>query len=339
MRSLKGCTFIIAEISANHGGSLEIAERTIRAIAATGADAVKIQTYRPESLSLNVDNEYFGPKKDGIWKGVRPWDLYQNAAMPYEWQPRLKALAEDLGLVFFSSPFDLEAVDFLEALDVPGYKIASFEITDIHLIRKAASTGKPMIISTGVASLDDIRLAVSTCHAVGNRDITLLKCTSEYPASIAAANLSTLPDMASRFGVRVGVSDHTMGSLVPVMAVALGACMVEKHFTLDRAQGGADAAFSMEPQEFTELVTNLRAAESTLGRVDYGVSEKDILRRRSLFWVKDIRRGEEVTSLHIRSLRPGHGLAPACLTEILGLKAVRDIACGEPVKWCDVRPS
>jgi pseudaminic acid synthase len=335
MRSLKGRTFIIAEMSANHGGSLEIAERTIFAIAESGADAVKVQTYRPESLSLNVDNEYFGPKKEGAWKGIRPWDLYRDAAMPYEWQPRLKALAEELGLVFFSSPFDLEGVDFLEALDVPCYKIASFEITDIPLIRKAASTGKPIIISTGVAGLDDIRLAIDTCHAAGNSAITLLKCTSEYPAKIAAANLNTLPDMAARFGVSVGVSDHTEGSLIPVLAVALGACMVEKHFILSRAQGGADSAFSMEPHEFAEMVNSVRAAESALGRVDYSVSEKDALRRRSLFWVKDIHCGEQITAEHLCSLRPGHGLPPVCLQEVLGLVAARDIYRGEPLKWCD----
>ena len=336
MRSSKGSTFIIAEISANHGGSLETAERTIHAIAATGADAVKVQTYRPESLSLDVDNEYFGPKKEGAWKGIRPWDLYRDAAMPYEWQPRLKTLAEELGLVFFSSPFDLEGVDFLESLNVPCYKIASFEITDIPLIRKAASTGKPMIISTGVATLDDIRLAIDTCCAVGNSDVTLLKCTSEYPASIAAANLKTMQDMASRFRVKVGVSDHTIGSMVPMVATALGASVVEKHFILDRALGGADAAFSMEPEDFTEMVESVRAVESSLGQVDYSVSKKDVLRRRSLFWVENIRRGEIITATHLRSLRPGHGLSPACLDELLGSLAARDAQRGEPVRWDDV---
>lgn len=336
MRSAKGRTFIIAEISANHGGSLEIAEKTIHAIAAAGADAVKVQTYRPESLSLDVDNEYFGPKKEGAWKGIRPWDLYRDAAMPYEWQPRLKVLAEELGLVFFSSPFDLEGVDFLESLQVPCYKIASFEITDIPLIKKAASTGKPIIISTGVAGIEDIRLAIDSCYAVGNRDITLLKCTSEYPASIDAANLTMMQDMASRFGVKVGVSDHTMGSLIPVMATALGGCMIEKHFILDRALGGADAAFSMEPSEFAEMVTSVRAAESALGEVDYSVSEKDTLRRRSLFWIKDMRRGEVITEEHLRSLRPGYGLSPAYLSEVLGLVVARDTRRGEPVDKDDI---
>lgn len=336
MRSLKGRTFIIAELSANHGGSLEIAERTVRAIAETGADAVKVQTYRPESLSLDVDNEYFGPKKEGAWKGIRPWDLYRDAAMPYDWHPPLKSLAEELGLVFFSSPFDLEGVDYLESLGVPFYKIASFEITDIPLIRKAASTGKPIIISTGVADLEDIQLAVETCRRVGNNDITLLKCTSEYPATIAAANLGALPDMASRFGVRVGVSDHTLGSVVPIVSIGLGASVLEKHFILSRAQGGADSAFSMEPHEFAEMVENVRAAESAIGAIGYSVSEKDRLRRRSLFWVKAIRRGEIVTAEHVRSLRPGHGLPPACLDELVGLKAGRDIHRGEPVKWQDI---
>lgn len=336
MKSRNGSTFIIAELSANHGSSIEIAEKTVRAIAAAGADAVKVQTYRPESLCLDVDNEYFGPKREGAWKGIRPWDLYREAAMPYEWQPRLKNIAEELGLIFFSSPFDLQGIDFLESLHVPCYKIASFEITDIPLIEKAASMGKPMIISTGVADEADIRAALAACHTAGNRDVTLLKCTSEYPARIDQANLNMIADMRERFGVSIGISDHTMGSLVPALAVALGATMVEKHFILDRSQGGPDAAFSMEPSEFAQMVEQVRATEKALGVVEYQVSDKDRLRRRSLFWVKDILPGDVITPEHLRSLRPGHGLAPRHLHRLIGKRAARAASLGEPVQWAAI---
>jgi pseudaminic acid synthase len=336
MKSCNGSTFIIAEISANHGSSFEVAAKTVRAIAAAGADAVKVQTYKPESLCLDVDNEYFGPKRDGSWKGIRPWDLYREAAMPYEWQPRLKDIADEVGLLFFSSPFDLHAVDFLSGLQVPCYKIASFEITDIPLIQKAASMGKPMIISAGVAGESDIQAAVFACRAVGNDEITLLKCTSEYPARIDQANLSMIADMRERFGLPVGISDHTMGSLVPTIAVALGATMVEKHFILDRAQGGPDSAFSMEPLEFAQMVEQVRATEQALGLVDYRVSEKDRLRRRSLFWVKSIAKGDIITAEHLRSLRPGHGLPPQHLDALIGKRAARAALLGEPTDWTDI---
>jgi len=263
---LKNSIYIIAELSANHNNDFDIAVKTIESIAESGADAVKIQTYTADSLSLDVDNEYFKVKSEGLWKGYRPFDLYNEAAMPYEWQPKLQKVAQNLGLEFFSSPFDREGVDFLETLEVPKYKIASFEITDIPLIEYAASKGKPVIISTGVAELDDIALAVETCRNAGNNDITLLKCTSNYPASLDDANLLTIPDMKEKFGVKVGVSDHSMGSIVPIVAVSLGAQVVEKHFILDRNLGGPDAAFSMEPEEFKRMAEDVEMLRLHWGR-------------------------------------------------------------------------
>lgn len=325
-------TFIIAELSANHNNDFDTAVKTIEAMAKSGADAVKIQTYTADSLALNVDNEFFGPKKEGLWKGIRPYDLYKEASMPYEWQPRLKKIAEDLGLVFFSSPFDFEGVDFLESLNVPMYKIASFEITDIPLIKYVAEKGKPVIISTGVGDFDDIKMAVDSCHEVGNYDITLLKCTSQYPATIEDANLITIPDIKEKFNVKVGVSDHTMGFIVPVVAVSLGAEVVEKHFILDRNMGGADSTFSMEPYEFSEMVKRVREAEKAKGKVTYRVKEKDKLKRRSLFITVDVKKGDLITENNIKSLRPGHGEHPRNLSKILGKKVNRDLRKGTPFK-------
>lgn len=327
--------FIIAELSANHNNDFDLAVKTIQAMAEVGADAVKVQTYRPESLTIDLDTGFFTPRTEGLWKGYTPWKLFTEAAMPYEWQPKLKKVAEDLGLVFFSSPFDLEAVDFLETLSVPMYKIASFEITDISLIEYAASKGKPMIISTGVAEEQDIQLAIETCRKTGNNQITLLKCTSQYPATIEQANLLTIPDMKKRFGVEVGVSDHTMGSIVPVVAVSLGAKVVEKHFILDRSLGGPDSAFSMEPQEFKDMVDAVRQAEAALGQVTYEVSEKDKNRRRSLFVVEDIKAGEVLTEQNIRSIRPGFGLHPKYYKEVLGKRAKVDLDRGKALEWGD----
>lgn len=329
--------FIIAELSANHNNDFDLAVKTIEAMAKTGADAVKVQTYRPESLTIDLDTGYFAPRTEGLWKGYTPWNLYTEAAMPYGWQPKLKKVAEELGLVFFSSPFDLEAVDFLETLDVPMYKIASFEITDIPLIEYAASKGKPMIISTGVADEKDIQLAIDTCKKAGNHDITLLKCTSQYPATIEQANLLTIPDMKKRFGVEVGVSDHTMGSLVPTVAVTLGAKVVEKHFILDRNLGGPDSAFSMQPDEFREMVNAVRQVEASLGQVTYEVAEKDQQRRRSLFVVEDIKAGEIITEKNIRSIRPGFGLHPKHYHEVLGKKSKVDLKKGEALSWNHVK--
>ena len=322
---------IIAELSANHNNDFDIAADTIKAMAASGADAVKVQTYTADSLSIDVDNEYFKEKTEGLWKGYRPYDLYKEAAMPYSWQPKLQEIAHGLGLEFFSSPFDIEGVDFLETLHVPKYKIASFEITDIPLIEYTASKGKPMIISTGVADIEDIQLAVDTCRKAGNDDITLLKCTSNYPATIEDANLLTIPDLKARFGTKVGVSDHTMGHTVPVVAVSLGARVVEKHFILDRSMGGPDSSFSMEPDEFKLMTEEVRKAEKALGEVIYEVSDQDKLRRRSLFVVKDIRMGELFTNENIRSVRPGHGLSPKYLPQILGTTAKIEMKKGTPL--------
>lgn len=326
-------TFIIAELSANHNNKYEIAEKTIEAMAQSGADAVKVQTYTPDSLALDIDNEYFGPIKEGLWKGIRRYELYKEASMPYEWQPKLKKVAEDLGMVFFSSPFDLEAVDFLESINCPIYKIASFEITDIPLIRYAASKRKPMIISTGVAEVEDIQLALDTCINVGNKDITFLKCTSQYPATIQDANLQTIPDMRRRFGTKVGLSDHTLGSIVPTVAVSLGATVVEKHFILDRKMGGPDSAFSMEPVEFKQMVENIRDVEKALGKINYTFSEKDKLRRRSLYAAKDIAKGEIFTQQNVKSFRPGFGLHPKFLDELIGVKSKHNYSKGDPLTF------
>jgi pseudaminic acid synthase len=330
-------TFIVAELSANHNHNFDLAVKTIHAMAEAGADAVKVQTYKPESLTINLNTGYFAPRKDGLWKGYTPWELYNEASMPYEWQSKLKKIAENLGLLFFSSPFDKEGIDFLESINVPIYKIASLEITDIPLIEYAASKGKPMIISTGVADNEDIQLALNTCFKTGNNQITLLKCTSQYPATIEDANLQTIPDMKKRFGVEVGVSDHTMGNLVPIVAVSLGAKVIEKHFILDRKLGGPDSAFSMEPEEFKEMVRAIRQAEAALGKVTYKVSENDRNRRRSLFVVKDIKAGESFTDENVRSIRPGYGLHPKYLKEIIGKTAKENLEKGTPLSWQHIK--
>jgi pseudaminic acid synthase len=328
--------FIIAELSANHNNDLDLTIKTLEAMAKAGANAVKIQTYTADSLTLDIENEYFGPRTEGLWKGRRPYELFTEASMPYEWQPKLKKIAESLGLVFFSSPFDIEAVDFLESINVPLYKIASLEITDIPLIEYTASKGKPMIFSTGVAEKDDIELAIRTCHGVGNTDITILKCTSQYPATIERANLLSIPNMKEKFGVKVGLSDHTMGKIVPIVAVSLGATMIEKHFILDRTLGGPDSAFSMEPHEFNEMVISIRQVEAALGRLTYDVPEVDKNRRRSLFVVKDIKAGETFTKENIRSIRPGVGLHPKYYFDVLGGKAKYNLYRGTPLKKLDI---
>ena len=324
-------TLIIAELSANHNHKYDLAVKTIEAMAASGADAVKIQTYTPDSLVMDIDNEYFGAIKSGIWKGIKKYDLYKEACTPYEWQPKLKKVAEDLGLVFFSTPFDHEGVDFLAKMDIPIYKIASFEINDIPLIRKVAQQHKPIIMSTGVAGMEDIELAIDTCRKEGCSDITLLKCTSEYPASYDDANLLTIPDMIERFGVKVGVSDHSMGAIVPTTAVALGAVAIEKHFILDRKLGGPDSAFSMEPAEFKEMVEAVRNVERTLGHVDYELTERKRLQRRSLYAYEEIQEGEVFTSNNVRSLRPGHGVSPKYYDVMMGKPCKRHIEKGTPI--------
>lgn len=333
---MNGKTYIIAELSANHNHDFDLAVKTIEAMKDAGADAVKIQTYTPDSLVLDCDNEYFGPIKGGLWNGIKRYDLYKIGMLPYDWQPKLQQVAKDLGMDFFSTPFDLSGVDFLEKMDVPKYKIASFEINDIPLIRYVAKQHKPMILSTGVAELEDIELAIKTCRHEGVFDITLLKCTSEYPAPYEHANLMTIPDMKKRFGVKVGLSDHTMGAAVPVAAVALGATVVEKHFILSRSVGGPDSSFSMEPQEFKLMVEDIRTVEKALGKVEYEVSDSQKHKRRSLYAKKDIKAGDVFTEGNIGSYRPGFGLSPKYWDEILGTVCKRDIDFGDVLNEKDL---
>lgn len=329
-------TFIIAELSANHNHNLNTAIESIKAAASIGVDAVKIQTYTADTLTLNCRNDDF-VLKGGLWDGQSLYELYKQAYTPWEWHEELFKVAKEEGVVLFSTPFDNTAVDLLESLGNPIYKIASFEVMDTELIRYAASKGKPMIISTGVATEQEIEEAVSTCREVGNNDITLLKCTSEYPAKIEDANLSMIPDMRERFGVNVGLSDHSMGSLVPMVAVALGATVVEKHFILDRTIGGPDAAFSMDMEEFRQLVKDIRAAESSLGVVDYSLSTSKEKARlsagRSLYVAKDINKDEIITRDNIRCVRPGYGLHPKYLNFILGKKVNRDLKIGDRMSF------
>lgn len=328
-------TFIIAELSANHMNDFDIAVKTIEAMAEAGSDAVKFQTFTPDTITLDCDNEYFQIKQGTVWDGQILHDLYEDAYMPWDWQPKLKKVAEDFGLIVFSSPFDKTSVDFLEDIDVPAYKIASFEITDIPLIEYVASKGKPIIISTGIASLEDIELAVKTCHDVGNDEISLLKCTSSYPSPMDEINLNTIPDIKKRFNVIVGLSDHTLGSEVSVAAIAKGANIVEKHFILDRNMGGPDSDFSMEPHEFKQMVDSIRNVEKALGKVSYELTDKVKANRefsRSLFVVKDIKKGEIITEDNVRSIRPSFGLHPKYLKEIIGKEINVDLEKGTPLK-------
>ena len=328
-------TFIIAELSANHMNDFDIAVKTIEAMADVGADAVKFQTFTPDTITIDCDNEYFHIKQGTVWDGQILHELYEDAYMPWDWQPKLKKVAEDLGLIVFSSPFDKTSVDFLEDIGVPAYKIASFEITDIPLIEYVASKSKPIIISTGIASLEDIELAVKTCLDTGNDKIALLKCTSSYPAPLEEINLNTIPDIKDKFGVVVGLSDHTLGGEVSTAAVALGASIIEKHFILDRNMGGPDSEFSMEPQEFKQMVDSIRNVEKALGEVSYELSDKMKSNRefsRSLFVVKDMKKGEIITEDNVCSIRPGFGLHPKYLKEILGKRINKDLKKGTPFK-------
>lgn len=327
---------VVAEISANHNQSFDLAVKTIKAIKESGADAVKTQTYTADTLTINCDNKYFQINKGTLWDGQSLYDLYKKAYTPWEWQPKLKKVAEELGLIFFSTPFDKTAVDFLEKINVPMYKIASFEITDIPLIEYIASKKKPIIISTGIAELQDIEKAIKACKRMGNNDIILLKCTSAYPAPYEEINLLTIPDMIRKFKLTVGLSDHSMGWEVPVAAVALGAKVIEKHFILDRNLGGPDSAFSMEPDEFAQMVKAIRNIEKALGKVSYKLSpkvKKSRIFARSLFVVEDIKKGEIFTQKNIRSIRPGYGLHPEYYYKILGKKAKKNIKKGTPIKW------
>lgn len=298
-----------------------------------GADAIKFQTYTPDTITIDCDNEYFQIKQGTIWDGQVLYNLYETAYTPWDWQPKLKKIAEDMGLIVFSSPFDKTSVDFLEEMDVPAYKIASFEITDIPLIEYVASKGKPIIISTGIASMEDINLAIQTCLDAGNDQIALLKCTSSYPSPLDEINLKTIPDMIDRFDCVIGLSDHTLGSDVSTAAVALGANIIEKHFILDRNMGGPDSEFSMEPHEFKQMVNSIRNVEKALGKVSYDLSDKMKANRdfsRSLFVVEDIKKGDIITEDNVRSIRPGFGLHPKHLNDILGKKVNRDLYKGTP---------
>lgn len=323
--------FIIAELSANHNGSLEAALETIKAAKRAGADAIKLQTYTADTITIDSDKEDF-LIKGTIWEGKNLYQLYQEAYTPWEWHEQLFKAAAAEGLVCFSSPFDPTAVDFLEGLNAPAYKIASFEITDIPLIEYVAAKGKPIIISTGIAELADIALALDACRRMGNHDIALLKCTSSYPAPIDEANMSMIKDFTERFGVIAGLSDHTMGSTVPIVATALGAKIIEKHFILDRAIGGPDASFSMNEAEFTEMVKAVREAEQAVGMVDYTLTDKQLKGKdfsRSLYVIKDIKAGEVITAAHVRSIRPGFGMHPKHYQEVIGSVATRDMEKGE----------
>jgi pseudaminic acid synthase len=328
--------FIIAELSANHLKNFDLAVETIEAIKASGADAVKLQTYSPETITLDCHNKYFRIDQDNPWRGKFLYQLYEDAYMPWEWQPKIKRLAEKLGLIVFSSPFDKTAVDFLEKMDIPAYKIASFEITDIPLIEIVASTGKPVIISTGIAKLCDIELALETCKKEGNDQIALLKCTSSYPAPLEEMNINTITNLKQTFNKIVGLSDHTLGNSVSIASVALGAKIIEKHFILDRNLGGPDANFSSEPDEFKSMVESVKDVEKALGKVNYELTEKTKSNRdfsRSLFVVKDMKEGEVFTNENLKSIRPGFGLHPKHFSVVLGKKASQYIPRGTPLKW------
>lgn len=328
-------TFIIAELSANHGGDIEIAKETIRAIKRSGADAVKLQTYTADTLTLDVKSDDFMINHGTAWDGQYLYDLYKGASLPWDWHAELFKVAKEEGLVCFSSPFDKTAVDYLEKLDCPIYKIASFEIQDIPLIDYVASKGKPMIISTGIATLQDVELAVETCKKAGNHDITILKCTSAYPADPADANLLTIPDIKKRFNVKSGLSDHTKGIVAPIVAVSMGASVIEKHFILNKEIGGADAHFSLDEKEFSEMVKAVRQAEIMQGVIDYEMTEKKVKSRqfsRSLYIVEDVKKGDVISEKNIRSIRPGYGMHPKYYSLVLGKKFSDDFKKGTALK-------
>ena len=323
--------FIIAELSANHNGSISTAIETIKAAKRAGADCIKLQTYTADTLTIDCDKDDF-LIKGTIWNGENYYQLYKEAYTPWEWHHELMKVAKNEGLICFSSPFDRSAVDFLEKLNVPAYKIASFEITDIPLIEYVASKGKPIIISTGIAEVKDIELALDACRRMGNNDIALLKCTSSYPAPIEEANMCMVKDLANKFDVITGLSDHTIGSTVPIVATCFGAKIIEKHFILDRSVGGPDASFSMNETEFTEMVKAVREAEKAIGIVDYNLTDKQIKGKdfsRSLYVVKDMKKGDILTEEYVRSIRPGFGAHPKELSNILGQKVNQDLERGD----------
>lgn len=328
-------TYIIAEMSANHGQKFEEAVRIIEAVKEAGADAIKIQTYTPDTMTIDCDNDYFRIKGTP-WDGRTLYELYGEAYTPWDWQAELKIIANQLGLDFFSTPFDATAVDFLEAMNVPAHKVASFENVDIPLLRRIAKTGKPVIMSTGMATLAEIDEGVRTLREAGNRQLALLKCTSAYPARPEEMNLRTIPHMAAAFHVPTGLSDHTLIEAIPVAAVILGACIIEKHFTLSREVPGPDSAFSLEPHEFKAMVQAVRTVEKALGEIHYGTSMREVesrVFRRSLFAAQSIKTGERFTLENIRSIRPGYGLHTRYLDDIVGRHAGRDIKRGMPLSW------
>ncbi|MCZ2846327.1 MAG: pseudaminic acid synthase [Candidatus Bathyarchaeota archaeon] len=326
--------FIIAELSANHNGSLDTALESVKAAKRAGANCIKLQTYTPDTITIDSIKEDF-LIKGTIWEGKNLYELYQKAYTPWEWHKTLFEAAAEEGLICFSSPFDKTAVDFLEDLQTPAYKIASFEITDIPLIEYTASKGKPMIISTGIAEKEDIELALDACHRMGNSDIALLKCTSSYPAPIDEANMIMIKDFAERYNVIPGLSDHTLGVTVPIVATSFGAKIIEKHFILDKSIGGPDASFSLDEKEFKNMVESVREAKRAVGKVNYSLTEKQKKGKnfsRSLYIVKDIQKGEILTEEHVRSIRPGFGLHPRFLYEILGKRVLVDLEMGTALK-------
>ena len=328
--------YVVAEISANHHQNFDEAVEIIRAGKNAGADAIKLQTYTPDTMTIPSHREEFRIGGGTIWDGRNLYELYGEAYTPWHWQPKLKQIANDLGLDLFSTPFDASAVEFLEKMDVPAYKLASFELVDLPLIRVMARTGKPLIMSTGMASAEEIEEAVRTARESGAEQIALLKCTSAYPAAPEEMNLRTIPELSRRFGAPAGLSDHTTGIAAPVAAVALGACMIEKHITLSRSVPGPDSAFSLEPTEFKAMVDAVRVAEKALGEIHFGVSDKEASSRafrRSLFVVENLKRGQLFTAENVRAIRPGHGLHTRHLQEILGRQAARDIEVGTPLSW------
>jgi pseudaminic acid synthase len=327
--------YIIAELSANHNQQLDEAVKLIGAAKSAGADAVKLQTYTPDTMTIDANNQYF-KIKGTIWDGKTLYNLYQEAYTPWEWTSKLKAVADHLEIDLFSTPFDGTAVDYLEEISMPAYKIASFEIVDIPLIRKVARTGKPILMSTGMATLSEIEEAINAATEEGNEAIALLKCTSAYPAKAEDMNLRCIPHLQSTFKRPVGLSDHTLGTTVPVASVTLGAKLIEKHFTLDRSVKGPDSKFSLEPSEFRNMVAAVRKAEKALGTITYGPSAEECqskVFRRSLFVVKDVQRGETFTSENVRSIRPGNGLHPRYYPVIIDKFASRDIKRGTPLSW------
>lgn len=328
--------YIVAEISANHNQKYEEAVRLVRAAKEAGADAVKLQTLTPDTITLRSDQPCFRVGGGTLWDGRTMYDLYVETYMPWEWQPKLQSVANEVGLDLFSSPFDPTAVDFLEKMHVPAYKVASFEIVDLPLVERMARTGKPLIISTGMATVEEIQEAINAALSAGAKEIALLKCNSGYPAPPDEMNLRTMLDMRDRFRLPVGLSDHTLGTEVPIAATSLGACIIEKHFTLSRAVPGPDAAFSLEPAEFRSLVEGVRTVERALGRVAYGptpAERKSLPFRRSLFVVEDVRAGDRFNEKNVRSIRPANGLPPRDLDRVLGRKARRDIPAGTPLSW------